>query len=1272
MNYTIKKKSGKKKNRFGSSAATVHKRPPSKKQVHLRKPVTDDRGCDISFIDSDEEWSALDKINIAHNEVRDAVRVAECTDCTQNHIHVAILGWNQGGQVLREAVDSVCSQDYPADRMTVWVHDDGSDDPSTVAEVERVCAAYSSQALRRGRCGGRSLDAKFEKDQFIRRGVRCVRGMKRLGPAAAKFHLFRAIRRAAGANDIILVVDGDDKLSSPMSLAVVNAKYIDEGVWCTYGSYRGKWNSQTKPIEDSDVLAGKTPYLPRLEKPTGSWRYGHPRSFKVHLAQHMGKSDFTYSDGTWLLKATDRAFVYRMLEVSGAARVGFITEPIYTYNYNPSSSTAATVPNDVKLAHLNHVMSMAPSAVLQIPVHIVLVSWDRILLLQDQLPIIRLQALDVFQATQRTTVLHIVNNNFNMRTMIDITAADFCTRVAKSTADVECAGDGTGASGGKTMEIVVRHQERNWHAYQRFIYVGKLRSKVPLDSVIFVDDDQLFPDGFLLKMVRSYAPKTSSHWYGKVWEPQSGQLNYWHSELNMTGIRCDKQPEIKTFQYGGPGGSIYSADLWLFERELYRLHNDLERFHDFDDLWVSYLMNSLMGWEMRRITGPIPLDAVESKTWAAAHTSGQIKHLNSVATYRNFTTKQHSSSKEIIFAELQDFPFEWNLRSLPEHVQFEPSTTSEVQTGKSTPWAPSWATDSNHYATMVLHQCTSAGECVEKPRVGATFTEAEKCVMLRGTFSSSLREARGLSIWSMLDGPSSTRRVYFYNVGLIRGEWTYRFNITACHPGSYTLRARVDFTGGDAMNCTGSRVPTLHIAPLMFDSCTPVTFTVRGGEPQGADQRGKWVHTHDGECIPSGACSTADSIMVKSIYQNAQYALGGQPNYGRFGRCIADAWRFWKDPDFGAPRGHAGQNLSLRVIRPWSRAAPRCTTDIVGNQHHDTKHPSLVWIPAEGKDIVTPWTITKTLSVLQRWGLRSSGSVFWLHWVGDSIDVRGPLSVLMELLDGMLRAFTGDPEAHRVLVCLNATSGAVTGQRRSCEERIKKHEGAGALPLLGLINTKDSVNLWTWRLSPRWSVHVSFCDRRALSSSTLLSTLRPGAKDLGVDLPPQPHAVLFNYGLHCSMCGPSKCDKDLYRAELDDKIHQLQRQLAAMDGQNDVKPRMIWRQTTMTHFDDVPLSPSWSGHTAECIITLDQVATELVRSRGFDAVVDVLTLTETRGDATLDNRHYEHANSNVALMMLGELLRSLVEVAPKLNYTTPPSTTASYPVEVTNPQLISN
>jgi len=228
---------------------------------------------------------------------------------------------------------------------------------------------------------------------------------------------------------------------------------------------------------------------------------------------------------------------------------------------------------------LGHVLALNPSDPLRLPMHVVFVLWDRILLLPEQLVNLQEQANSLYAKTGRPLRLHLVNNNAKHVGLVDKIVEDFC---------VANIWGGWCDNHHLNFSITVSHQVENWHAYARFLYVAMLRRTVPIDNVIFIDDDQLWPGDYILSMAESYAPKTSSHWYGKIFlESKTKLVDYWATSINMDGIRAKERMDIARWRYGGPGGSIYSTDLWLYDKELFRLSDDLVRFHDYDDIWVS-------------------------------------------------------------------------------------------------------------------------------------------------------------------------------------------------------------------------------------------------------------------------------------------------------------------------------------------------------------------------------------------------------------------------------------------------------------------------------------------------------------------------------------------------------------------------------------------------------------------------------------------------------------------------------------------------------------
>jgi hypothetical protein len=66
---------------------------------------------------------------------------------------------------------------------------------------------------------------------------------------------------------------------------------------------------------------------------------------------------------------------------------------------------------------------------------------------------------------------------------------------------------------------------------------------------------------------------------------------------------------MSSFTYGGTGGSIFDANLWLLDKQLMRLAGDLSSWNKIDDLWSSYVLDALLGWKIQRLEPPhMPID----------------------------------------------------------------------------------------------------------------------------------------------------------------------------------------------------------------------------------------------------------------------------------------------------------------------------------------------------------------------------------------------------------------------------------------------------------------------------------------------------------------------------------------------------------------------------------------------------------------------------------------------------------------------------------------
>jgi glycosyltransferase involved in cell wall biosynthesis len=404
-----------------------------------------------------------------------------CPNSAFNRIHVVIPFYNLAEETLGTAIESVRKQDYP--RVSVWAYDDGSDRDQAGDILKNVCNVGSgTNVLEFSPLPGNNEDENWQyASDFMaaartcssKRSLHCLRSDQHLGPAGGKYWLLRLVQAAVEPNDVVLVLDGDDELDhDPKSLQTVNQAYIDNSAWFTYGSYVGKGAEKVVDLP-KEIRSGEKPFEPR-DQP---WLYGHPRTFKAHLLPHVNRTDFTYSDGSWLVKGTDRGFVYRMLELAGHDRVSYIDTPVYRYKYSSVTSTVATVALKVRKQQIQHLMTLTPSKRLDLPIHIVLLGWKRGYLLSHQLGWLRDQnGLD-----GRKMHVHIYNNNLEEKHVVEQAAANFTQQ-----------GETNGS--GPTVTTTVVHSPEGqdlMHNFARFVYVQQLRRSTPMDTVIFLDDGQI-------------------------------------------------------------------------------------------------------------------------------------------------------------------------------------------------------------------------------------------------------------------------------------------------------------------------------------------------------------------------------------------------------------------------------------------------------------------------------------------------------------------------------------------------------------------------------------------------------------------------------------------------------------------------------------------------------------------------------------------------------------------------------------------------------------
>ena len=125
--------------------------------------------------------------------------------------------------------------------------------------------------------------------------------------------------------DVIILLDGDDWLSSTHTLSHLATSYKDSLM--TYGSYvfhphgfRGPEPSEYSPdVIDNNAF--------RQDK----WRASHLRTFKYKLWEHLKLEDLKDKEGNYYQMTYDQAIMLPLLELAGA-KSQFIPEVLHVYN----------------------------------------------------------------------------------------------------------------------------------------------------------------------------------------------------------------------------------------------------------------------------------------------------------------------------------------------------------------------------------------------------------------------------------------------------------------------------------------------------------------------------------------------------------------------------------------------------------------------------------------------------------------------------------------------------------------------------------------------------------------------------------------------------------------------------------------------------------------------------------------------------------------------------------------------------------------------------
>jgi hypothetical protein len=136
------------------------------------------------------------------------------------------------------------------------------------------------------------------------------------------------------ADDIVVLVDGDDRLASTNVLEAVDANYSDPKCWLTYGQFQ----YENGAFGICRPFVGQAEFARRRQL----WYTSHLKTFRAGLYFRIAEQDPHFDcmkdeNGAWFMAACDQAIMFPLLDLAGLAHIRF--DPRCHYVYYVSTAT---------------------------------------------------------------------------------------------------------------------------------------------------------------------------------------------------------------------------------------------------------------------------------------------------------------------------------------------------------------------------------------------------------------------------------------------------------------------------------------------------------------------------------------------------------------------------------------------------------------------------------------------------------------------------------------------------------------------------------------------------------------------------------------------------------------------------------------------------------------------------------------------------------------------------------------------------------------------
>jgi glycosyltransferase involved in cell wall biosynthesis len=182
----------------------------------------------------------------------------------------------------------------------------------------------------------------FVKQNHLESLVTVIHNDKRIGALANIYH---TIYNYIPDHKVVVIVDGDDELSSNEVLLRLEKEYLDPHIWLTWGQFRTFSGlpsiSEDLPADTLYKSGGLRSYYPYVTS--------HLRTFKAGLFKKIHKADLLF-DGEFFMMTGDIAAMFPMIEMCAPRTIDekphcvFIPDVLYLYNdLNPIGDSRVNI-----------------------------------------------------------------------------------------------------------------------------------------------------------------------------------------------------------------------------------------------------------------------------------------------------------------------------------------------------------------------------------------------------------------------------------------------------------------------------------------------------------------------------------------------------------------------------------------------------------------------------------------------------------------------------------------------------------------------------------------------------------------------------------------------------------------------------------------------------------------------------------------------------------------------------------------------------------------